>query len=168
MDGMDLSKFTMEAIFLAAIKSEVEANAMYSALAIRVRNAFLKERLEFLAREEERHRAALAQMFKTYFPSREPRLPDKSPVPLPDVRVDERNPPPLVEVLGKAMRAEKAAQSFYLGMARKLSDDRQVSDTLRYFAAMEANHYRILEAERANAQRFEDYDDYNPLMHAGP
>ncbi|MFH0815795.1 MAG: ferritin family protein [Methanobacteriota archaeon] len=168
MEPMDLSKYGLDDAFLAAIKSEVESKELYSKIGARVKNAFLKDRMAFLAGEEERHRAAMTRMFMTYFPGREPSLPQHSPVPLPEISFDEANPPALVKVFEQAMEAEMAAQSFYLGLAEKVKTDRQVSDTLRYFAAMENNHYRILEAERANAQTYDDYDDFNPMMHSGP
>jgi len=168
MEPMDLSEYSLEDVFLTAIKSEVESKELYSMIAARVKNAFLKDRMAFLAGEEERHRTAMTKMFKTYFPGKAPKLPAKSPVPLPEISFDEANPPPLVKVFGQAMKAEQAAQAFYLGLAEKVGKDRQVADTLVYFAAMEGNHYRILESERSNAQKYDDYDDYNPMMHSGP
>ena len=168
MDAMDLGNYSLEEVFLAAIKAEMESKELYTKLAARVRNAFLMDRLKFLAKEEERHRAGLLTMFKTYFPGKRPILPEKSPVPLPVVKFQDSSRPPLVEVLGQAMEAERAAQAFYLGAAAKVEQDPQARDTLRYFAAMEGNHYRILEAEKANAVTYEDYDETFPLMHAGP
>ncbi len=168
MDAMDLGKYKLEDAFVTAIKSEVESHALYMKLAARVRNAFLHDRLKFLAGEEERHRKILVKMHETYFPGAKLVLPDKSPIPLPEIAFDDVSPPALVHVFEQAMKAELAAQSFYLGLSEKVKDNQQVSDTLRYFAAMENNHYRILEAERVNAEKMDDYDDYNPLMHAGP
>lgn len=168
MDSMDLGKHSLEDVFLSAIRAEMDSKEFYSKLAARVKNAVLKDRMNFLSNEEERHRSGLTTMFKTYFPGKEPKIPDKTPVPLPEVKFVDGSHPPLVEVLEQAMKAERAAQSFYLGMSEKLKDDGQVRDTLKYFAAMEGNHYKILEAEKANAMTFEDYDETFPLMHAGP
>ena len=168
MESMDLSEYSLEDVFLAAIKAEVESKELYEKLAAHVKNAFLKDRLIFLSKEEERHRAGITTMFKAYFPGKEIKLPAKSPVPLPEVKFDDRSHPPLVEVLEQAMKAERAAQSFYLGMADKIGPDPQARDTLKYFVAMEGNHYKILEAEKANAMTYEDYDEVFPLMHAGP
>jgi rubrerythrin len=168
MESMDLGKYKLEDAFLTAIKSEVESHALYSKIAARVKNAFLHDRMKFLAGEEERHRAALTKMYETYFPGNKLVLPTQSPIPLPEIAFDEVNPPPLVHVFEQAMKAEEAACAFYTGLADKVRDDTQVADTLRYFAAMENNHYKILEAERANAEKMDDYDDYNPLMHVGP
>jgi len=56
---MDLSGYTLEDLLLAAIKSEVESERIYSSLAGRVGNFFLKDRLNFLAGEERRHRASM-------------------------------------------------------------------------------------------------------------
>ena len=168
METMDLGKYKLDDAFITAIKSEVESRDLYMKIAARVKNAFLYDRMKFLASEEERHRTILLKMYQTYFPGKELVLPAKSPIPLPEIAFDEVNPPALVVVFELAMKAELAAQGFYLGLAEKIKGDGQVSDTLRYFAAMENNHYKILEAERANAEKYDDYDDYNPLMHAGP
>jgi rubrerythrin len=168
MESMELDQYKLEDAFLTAIKSEVESHALYSKIAARVKNAFLHDRLKFLAGEEERHRAALTKMYQTYFPGSKLLLPAKSPIPLPEISFDEVSPPPLVHIFELAMKAEMAACSFYMGMADKVKEDVQVADTLRYFAAMENNHYNILDSERANAQTYDDNDDYNPLMHAGP
>ena len=50
---MDLSRYTLEDVLLTALKSEYEANLLYSKLAESTKNAFLKERLMFLAKEEQ-------------------------------------------------------------------------------------------------------------------
>jgi len=44
---MDLSDYKKDELFLTAIKSEIEANKIYSDLADGVKNAFLKDKLKY-------------------------------------------------------------------------------------------------------------------------
>ena len=51
-----------------------------------MKNAFLKERLEFLALEEKKHQQALEGLFRQRFPGRALVVPEKPVVPLPEIR----------------------------------------------------------------------------------
>ncbi len=163
---MDLSNYPLEDLLLAAIKSEIESREVYATLADRVRNAFLKERLTFLASEEEKHRAFIEVIFNRTFPGAEIVLPEETPVPLPVLRIPDESVP-LSEVFEHAKEAEKASSEFY----RDLVDQVEGSDvkrTLLAFSAMEMDHYRILDAEQENIKRFEDFDVEWPMMNVGP
>ncbi len=148
-----------------AIKSEIEAQEHYGALAERVRNPLLKERLLFLKTEEERHERFLRDAFEAKYPGEEPNLPGKSAVPGPAVEV--RPGKPLTEILEEAIEAEIAASEFYASWAEKAQDER-VKRLLEYLSAMERSHRAILEAERELAAKFEDYEAYDPGFHLGP
>ena len=52
---MDLSSFDLEDLILAAIKSEVESNKVYSKIAKKTKNGLLKDKMRFLAGEELKH-----------------------------------------------------------------------------------------------------------------
>jgi rubrerythrin len=163
---MDLTRFSKEELFASAIKSEVESRELYSGLAETVKNAFLKDRLRFLASEEEKHRAFLEGAFERDFPGRELILPEKTPVPLPEMRIPDEMAP-LSEVLESAMGAELASQEFYSSFAAEFPEGTDMRKTLEFFATMEMGHYRILEMERDNMKRFESYDMYWPMIHVG-
>lgn len=163
---MDLAQFSKEELFISAIKSEVESCEIYSRLSESVKNAFLKDRLTFLASEEGKHRAFLEGAFKREFPGKELILPEKTPLPLPEIRIPDEMVP-LSEVLESAMNAELASQEFYNSFAAQFPDDTDMRKTLELFATMEMGHYRLLEMERDNMQRFESYDAYWPMMHTG-
>jgi rubrerythrin len=163
---LDLTSYSLEDLFLSALKSEVDSNAVYSKLAESVKNAFLKERLKFLADEEEHHRIFLIKAYKENFQDMEPTLPETSPVPLPEIIIpDERVP--ISEVLESAMKAELASRDFYLSFTDRF-DDQEMKKTLEYFALMEEGHYKLLKVEKENSLKFENYDEYWPMMHAGP
>jgi rubrerythrin len=164
---MDLSSYTMKDMVLSAIKSEVDAKAVYVALAEGVKNAYLKGRLSFLAEEEEKHRDYLEGLYRRKFEGADPVLPDRTPVPLPEVRIPQERVP-ISTVFSQAMEAERAASEFYSAFADLLSDDQEARDVLRHFSRMEMGHYNILETEREAAITFEDYEEMWPMMHSGP
>lgn len=164
---MDLSEYSLEDIFLSAIKSEVDSEAAYLKLAQVVNNAFLSEKLRFLASEEQRHREMLEKAYRGNFPGKEPVLPERSPVPLPEINTSDENAP-LSEVLDSAMEAESAASDFYTSFACLMEEGSEMRRTLEYFSLMEQAHYSLLAIEKENSLRFEEYDDYWPLMHVGP
>ena len=163
---MDIDGFSMEELILAAMKSEVESERIYSGLAKRVKNAFLKERLEFLANEEKGHKRTLENIFHMNFGDREIVLPKRTDVPLPEMNIDSENDP-ISLVLESAMAAEKASEEFYRKLAERFDDER-MKNMLIVLAEMEHTHYLILDREYQNLKRFEDYDTTWPMMHAGP
>jgi rubrerythrin len=164
---MNLGEYSLEDLILSAIRAEIDANGVYTSLAEGVENAFLKERLLFLAGEEEKHRAFLEELYGTQFMDRELVVPETSPVPLPEVRLPHENVP-LSQVFGDAMEAERAAADFYTTFAERFVDDLDVRKTLHYFASMEMGHYNLLAAEKDMIDRYEDYDEMWPMMHVGP
>ncbi len=163
---MDISEFGMEELLLAAIKSEVESERIYKETAVRVKNAFLRERLEFLAAEEKKHRQFLEFLYRKKMGDKKIVLPEKSRVPLPRIDIGSENDP-ISLLLESAMKAEKAAEAFYNALAERFEDD-ETRKMLKVFANMEYGHYKILESEYESAKVFEDYDTIWPMMHVGP
>lgn len=166
MAEMDLKQYNMEDLLLTAMKAEVDAQAVYRGLAERVQNAMLKDRLEFLAGEEEKHRGYFEAQFHKDFPGKEICLPKKGVVPLPEVTLEGEDTP-LSHVLSQAMDAELAAYDFYRGIAGRYADE-ATRNMIFYVASMEMGHYRLLEIERENAERFEVFEVSWPDVHLGP
>jgi rubrerythrin len=164
---MDLREYTLEEVLLAAIKSEIEAKEVYEKVAERVKNALLRDKLKFLAKEEEKHREIFEGIFRNRFPSKKLLLPEKSPVPLPDLKIESQMVK-ISEIFEMAMKAEKAAHDFYIGIAEYFQDDPDTQKEIYYIASMELGHYKIFEVERDNALKFEDYDIEWPMTHVGP
>jgi len=164
---MDLKGYSLEDIILTAIKSEVEANAIYTQLAERVKNAILKDRLLFLAGEEAKHKAFIEALHRREFPGKLIVLPERTPVPMPNIEIPAEHVP-LSKVIKSAMDAERAASQFYSAFARSYTKDPQVAKMLQYFASMEMTHYEVLEHEKDTADKLEDFDGMWPMMHAGP
>jgi len=165
---MDLSIYSVEDLILTARKSESEAQQAYAGLAGGVENFALKERLNFLAGEEEKHGQFFERLYHKQYAGKEMVQPQgDSPVPLPEISIDTENVP-LSEILESAMKAETAAREFYLGLADRFDGQPEIQRMLHYIASMELGHYKILEIEAENARKFEDYDAEWPMMHVGP
>jgi len=75
---------------------------------------------------------------------------------------------PVSEVLLAAMSAEKAAHDFYLEIARNFVSGSEQHKLLLHIASMEMGHYHLLNLERDNALRTEDFEVTLPMVHVGP
>jgi len=163
---MDLKDFTVDTLLLAAIRSEIDSSVVYSALAGRVKNAMLKARLVFLADEEKKHRQLLERIFTARFPGKTIDPPETSEVPLPRITISDELMP-LSEIFQMAMNGEKAAYEFYTHLSERF-EEADLRKILLYTADMELGHFKILEMEKQNLEKFEEIDQYIPLIHVGP
>ena len=163
---MDYSKYSIEDCLFTAIKSEIEAKELYERIASKVNNMMLKDRVLFLASEEVKHREYFEILFKKLFPGKELKLPEKSPVPLPEIELESENIL-LSEIITKAMEAEMSAFDFYMGMSEKF-DDKDIKKMLKYIAYMEKGHYNLLELERRALEETEDFEINWQMTHVGP
>ena len=164
---MDLSNFDIEELLLAAIKSEADSNNLYKKMSKRTKNGLLQDKLLFLAKEEEKHRLFVEEIYKNHFPGNRIELPKKSPVPLPEIKLTD-NEMPMSILLKSAMDAEKSASEFYKSLANRFEEGTKIFNTLLYFSDMEIGHFKILEMEKESMERFEQSDVYWPMVHAGP
>ena len=167
MKDMELKKYALADLLLAAVKSEIESQTIYSQVAQRVKNAFLKERLEFLSREEKKHQKVLESIFRERFPNQPLLVPEKPVVPLPAIHF-QGEMAPLSEIFSQAMNAEQAAHDFYLQLADLFADDPEKKNLLLYFYMMEMGHYKLLELEKSNLERLEEYGEEQEMIHVGP
>ena len=163
---MDLERFKLDELLLAALKSELEAREIYRELADMVNVAFMKDRLLFLSDEEDKHRAFLEKVWAKNFPKKPIKIPITTSVPLPEVRLGKDIP--ASDVFNQAMEAEMAAKEFYEGLAGRFKGDKAVRNGLEYLAAMELGHYRLLELEKEQLDRMEEGDAGWEMMHLGP
>jgi rubrerythrin len=167
MKRTDLSNYALADLLLAAVKSEIGSQAIYSRLAKLVKNAFLKERLEFLSLEEKKHQTALESIFQQKFPGQDIVVPEHPVVPLPEIRFGDELVP-LSEIFAQAMNAEQAAHDFYLQLAELFGDDSEKKNLLLYFSMMEMGHYKLLDLEKGNLERLEEFSEEQELIHLGP
>jgi rubrerythrin len=164
---MDLRKYTLEDLLLAALKSESESNNIYTKMAEQVKNGLLKDKLNFLASEEQKHQAFIEQVYKAKFPKKKILIPKTTPVPLPPLVLPDEETS-LSTLLKSAMQAEKSAYEFYQELSKQFTKDEKIRNTLSYFADMELQHYKILEIEKESMDRFEEADVYWDMVHVGP
>jgi rubrerythrin len=163
---MDISMFDLEELLLTAIKSEVDSNKLYSKMAKKTKNGLLKDKLLFLAKEEEKHRMFIEDIYMNHFPENKITLPVKTLVPLPEVIIKEDTP--ISKLLKEAMAAEQSASDFYKSLASRFEKGSKIHNTLLYFSDMEIGHYKILDVEKESMERFEEADVYWPMVHIGP
>jgi rubrerythrin len=167
MEKMDFSEFALSDLLLAAVKSEIGSQEIYSRLALRVQNAFLQERLNFLALEEKKHQQALENIFHQRFSGRDIVIPARPVVPLPEIHFGDEMAP-LSEIIAQAMKAEQAAHDFYLHLAERFGDDFEKKNLLLYFSMMEMGHYKLLDLEKSNLERLEEFGQEQEMIHLGP
>jgi rubrerythrin len=163
---MNLGQFSVEELLLAAIESEVESKNVYTKLAKKIKNGLIKDKFQFLASEEEKHRQYIEEIYLNHFPDQKIKLPKESPVPLPEIHMTEDTP--ISKILHSAMEAEKAASEFYDHLSTRFPKDCKIETMLKYFASMEMGHYKLLELEKESMERFEEADVYDEMVHVGP
>jgi len=163
---LNLENYDLEDLLLSAIKSEVESSTFYIKISKKTENGLLQDKLEFLAKEEDKHRFYVEDVYKNHFPNKEIKIPKETPVPLPKIEINEDMP--VSKLLKNAMDAEKHAHDFYESLAERFESGSKIHNTLLYFADMETGHYKILEIEKESMERFEEADVYWPMMHVGP
>ena len=161
-----LDNFGKKELIGMAIKSEIESERIYSQLANRVKNAFLKDKLLFLSSEENGHKRFLESTFSDILGNGEVHMPQGVEVPLPSITIDSENDP-VSYILEECVKAEENARVFYESIS-ELFVDEGIKNMLEILARMEYSHQLILENELENAKRFEDYDTEWPMMHVGP
>ncbi|MBN2017249.1 MAG: ferritin family protein [Candidatus Cloacimonetes bacterium] len=164
---MDIESYSKKDLFLTALKSEMDSKNVYNSLAQSVKNFMLKDKLEFLAVEEQKHYDFFKILWEEAFPDEDIALPNENPVPLPEIEFDPEDIR-FSDVFQQAMDAEKAAHYFYLSLANRFKMDEELSRRLKYIASMEMGHYRLLEIEKQQAEEFEMYDEEFEMMHVGP
>ena len=161
---------TILEVLSIGIKSEIDAVRLYTKMRDMVGTDDLREKMDFLISQEEKHEKILREVYEKKAPDVELALPPKSIVP----RIDELlgRESTLRELFQVAMKAELLAQNFYADLAKKTVDPNAKS-ILTYMASMEQSHYAILQAEfnqmemlgTEDANRFLDSEG---LMFMGP
>jgi len=76
-------------VYPVAIRAELDAAGIYRDLHERVKNEVLRQKLDFLAKEEDRHKAILERLFRDHFPERQLVVPAESKRPKSKVALDD-------------------------------------------------------------------------------
>jgi rubrerythrin len=153
-----------------AVRAEMDAAAIYRGLYGRVKNEVLKQKLDFLAKEEERHKLLLERIFKDRYPGQILKVPDSG---RPAKGVPAVEDMSVLDVFKLAMGKEKEAEEYYKD-ARTRIEDPAAKKMLDYLSRVERSHYYMLKSEIDLLQAFPDsYDveDFHlgqDLFHVGP
>ncbi len=152
----DFSQLSVRQLLEMASRAEIDANKIYSDLSHSLKNPFLKEKFQWLAFEEIKHKESLEKLFQTLFREEKMAIPDKADKTLlPSINITPSSP--FVDILYQAMKAEEAAGDFYFSLAQRVSDPQQ--KILKYLSHVEHSHYTMLKSEYLMAQEFEDYGE---------
>lgn len=153
-----------------AVRAEMDAAAIYRGLIGRVKNEVLRQKLDFLAKEEDRHKVLLERLFKDKYPGRTLHVPDAA-------RPAKGIPPvetmAVVDLFKLAMGKEKEAEAYYQDAKVKIEDP-AAKKMLDYLSRVERSHYYMLKSEVDLLQAFpdaydvEDFHIGQDLFHVGP
>lgn len=158
-------------VLAIAIKSEIEAVAVYSKLHDRVKNALLKKKLKFLIFEEKKHRKILERLFSQRYPTRKVELPEKSF--LPPIKFKDDAEPSIMDIFKVALQAEKLSEEFFKKESQKAESD-ESQKILEYLSRVERSHYFMIKSEIDLLERFPEYYDVeefhfsHEMVHLGP
>ena len=167
--AIDVTSLTIDKALSMALKSEIETEAVYKYLQKVVKNFVLKDKLQFLVKEEKKHQKMLQELFRKMFPGKEPSKNEKSLLPRLSLALKEETP--VIDLLELAVEAEKTAEEFYDELSEEI-EERGLSEILQYLASMEHSHYFLLKGEYELCKRDEMYynrDDFQyDMVHIGP
>jgi len=166
---VDFSSLSVDKALSMALKSEQEAGALYQKLYSLVNNFVMKDKLQFLIGEEEKHFKLIQSLYEKLFPSKKPSQTEKSLIPRIAISLgDENSVPDLLEL---AMKAEKTFEEFYDRLSEKV-EERGAVEILQYLSSMEHGHYALLKGEYDLCMRDETYytrEDFQyDMVHIGP
>ena len=151
---LEVSTVSVNKLLGIAIRAEMEANKTYSDMAERVSNPLLKEKFQWLAYEENKHKEILGKLYETLYQGDEPKIPDTTDEALlPSIHIGPSSS--FADILHQAMESEKSAENFYVDLSKRFEDPQK--KILTYFSKVEHSHYMMLQSEYALAQDFEDY-----------
>ena len=157
MKNKEKSVENLRKLIGCAIRSKMETERIYSDLAVRVKSIFMRERLKFLAREEEAQRKSLEKLAYQMF-GKDIEIPENSGLPIPELGNigDDIKMPlnELIEILEKAKTADKETMDMYISMSEFFEEDSPEKRLLDYLTYLEEDHYYLLERKIIKLQRF--------------
>lgn len=144
----------LEKLLEMAIRAEIDSENIYIQIANLAQNKMLKEKLEFLAGEEKKHKELLENIFFVKFQDRELEIPPSTSVPLPQIEIHKNEP--LYDILTQAMNAEEKTAIFYSDIAKKFKEG-EAASMMQYLSSVERSHYYLLESEKELLMQMEKY-----------
>ncbi|MFQ6038499.1 MAG: ferritin family protein [Candidatus Aminicenantales bacterium] len=151
---LEIQTASVEELLGYAVRSEIDSNKAYKDLAESVSNPLLKQKFQWLAFEEQKHREILEKLYGSLFPGKELQIPDQPSQELLK-RIEITPSSSLLDILLQAMESEKSAENFYARMAERMEGT--AKKLLEYLSKVERSHYLMLKSEYDAVQDFEDY-----------
>jgi rubrerythrin len=165
----DIDSLSTEQALNMAWKSELESEKVYKELKKKIRNFVLRDKIDFLIKEEKKHQEVVGALFKKLFPGKKPDPKGKSLSPKIELVLKENSS--ATDLLELAMDLEKMFEEFYDQLSQEV-EERGVQEILLYLSGMEHGHYALLKGEYELGIRDEDYfsrDDFQyDMVHIGP
>lgn len=152
---VDISQASLKDLLGMAVRSEMDSNQVYNDLSLRFSNPLLKEKFQWLANEENKHKETLENLFDRLFHGDQLEVPDE-PVKELFKRIEMAPSSTLVDILYQAMESEKNSEDFYARLAEKVEEDLP-KKILIYLSKVEHSHLKMLEGELSIALEYEDY-----------
>jgi len=151
---LDITQVSLKDLLGFAIRAEIDSNRAYTDLADKFSNPLLKQKFQWLAFEENKHREILEALFASLLPEEKLIIPDEPSEHLLK-RITITPSSTLTDLLYQAMQAEQYAEEFYSNMAQRVEDPHR--KILNYLSKVEHSHYTMLKGEYSLAQEYEDY-----------
>ncbi|MFQ5844844.1 MAG: ferritin family protein, partial [Planctomycetota bacterium] len=149
------------------VRSEIESTHLYARVAQRVRNPSVRELLERLAAEEERHEHHLMELYRRMLGGEEPSLPARDAR---DKRMELDPDADYVTVITAARDKELGSEAFYQEASGKVLDHKTRIFFLE-LAEAERRHAADLDEQLARLEKdphwFDREDPFKPT-HLGP
>jgi rubrerythrin len=148
-----MTELTLKQALEIAIKSENRAKELYLKLHDNVNNLMMRDKLKFLASEEQRHHDLLTGLFKEQIGGA-PAEPD--PELLPKMQIDiDFDEAELTDLWQAAMNAEEVSAEHYESLRERVSGRAQVM--FNYLANVERSHYYLLKSEYDVIAEIDEY-----------
>ncbi|MCP2519156.1 hypothetical protein NLD30_01770 [SCandidatus Aminicenantes bacterium Aminicenantia_JdfR_composite] len=129
--------------------------------------SFFRELFTIIFVNDLKAKEIFERLFQNKFPGRKIKLFNEIPIPLPRIEIENESEP-ISKILARAIEAEKTTYDFYISLSMRFEQDINIKKMLIYIAEMEKGHYRLVEIEKENAEKFEAYNIEWPMMHIGP
>lgn len=167
--AVDVSSMSIDQALSLALKSELESEKVYRRLKKLVKNFVIRDKLDFLIKEEKKHQKVIEGLYQKMFSGEEPSLPKKSIFPRLTLALEEESS--VLELLELAMESERLFEDFYDHLSEEV-ENRAVQEILQYLSRMENGHYSLLKGEYDLCMRDEMYYDREDfqydMVHIGP
>jgi rubrerythrin len=147
---MQIEKLTIEEILGMALATEINGRKFYESLSQKIANPAVKEKIESLGKDEERHQQVIEKIYREILGKEPESIPAKG---VPDIvkaiaSLQVGNRTQVLQVLDMAIEAETIAAKFYQRGA-SLATDKKIRGIFEELEREEDAHFHYLTAEKS-------------------